>query len=90
LRQCDFTGATLIQTQFTGADCTLSRFTGCDLTYADFSNATLNAADLSDTELTYTKLHNISEQDTVWRGANRHKATSTDAKKLKAEQFKPG
>ena len=71
------------------AICERTKFSGADLTYADLSHANLTNADLSNTGLFRTNLHAVTDSDAIWDGASQNLALGADAKRLKAEQWKP-
>jgi uncharacterized protein YjbI with pentapeptide repeats len=71
------------------ANCERTIFTGSDLTYADLSHANLTDADMSNTSLFRANLHEILDNNTIWDGSSKKLALGMDAKRLKAEQWKP-
>jgi len=83
---CDFTKASLEQSQFTDSQCKESVFEKADLTYVDFSHADLTGSVILDSELYRANLHQIIEVKTLWTGSNRAAALETDEERSEAER----
>ena len=83
----DFTGSSMEMAQLAGAKIVDSIMEKVNLTYADMSHVVISGSSFSDANLFMAKMHEVSEDKTVWSGSNKAQAQTTDETRQKAEQW---
>ena len=69
--------------------CRAAVFKHARCTYADFSKADLTAADFSGAALALARLHQATEDHTIWDGADKTLLRGEDPELTEAENWQP-